>query len=450
MEDQTVWFAMFKAAVFKLLALGALASSIAAPAAAPPVAVSPVSQSTVGAPSGVAVFVGYADSLRADPTNFPTPWFGSPGTVYEGCAPTAACVYDAGSVRIVNNSSAAMTINSVAVHVDSCSFTGWPSAVLSPGADLIITQLASGAVGGCTPTPTDMDTSDLGPGGSNYTGNCTPNGLQPVVDVTMNGTTVSYVDSGQVLNTGGVDAGICSGNESIQWTVIGHAPCRGSLLSLTPPGQTHPVLSSATVTATFTNSCGQPLSNTAVSFAAAAGPNAGLTGSGVTNASGQASFTYSSGKLGTDTWRASVSNLAGNIPSNTANVTWTLDFAGNGGAFVIGDLENHSGAHVLYWGAQWWKQELMSGGAAPAAFKGLELSNPAPTCGSTWTTRPGNSPHPPATVPSVMGVIVSSHITQKGSTISGDVVHIVIVRTDPGYGPNPGHAGTGVIVGQIC
>ena len=49
-----------------------------------------------------------------------------------------------------------------------------------------------------------------------------------------------------------------------------------------------------------------------------------------------------------------------------------------------------------------------------------------------------------------MGVIVSSHITQKGSVISGDILHIVVVRTDAGYGPNPGHAGTGTIIGQIC
>jgi hypothetical protein len=29
-------------------------------------------------------------------------------------------------------------------------------------------------------------------------------------------------------------------------------------------------------------------------------------------------------------------------------------------------------------------------------------------------------------------------------------VHIVIVQTDAGYEPNPGHAGTGTIVAQFC
>ncbi|MEO6797989.1 MAG: Ig-like domain-containing protein [Candidatus Dormibacter sp.] len=453
MGENAVWFALFKAAALKLMALGAMLSPLAAPAVAtqgaiPSPAVRTGNPQSAPAPAGIGVFVGYGDSLRADPANFPTPWFGSPRTSFEGCAPTTACVYDAGAVRIVNNSSSPATINAVAVHIDTCTFSGWPAATLAPGNDLIVTQRATEANDLCAPT--QMDTSDIGPGGSSYTGNCTPDGIQPVVDVTVNGATTSYTDSGQVLNTGGIDAGICSGNESIQWTVIGHAPCRGSLLSLTPPAQSHQVLSTATVTATFTNSCGQPLSNTAVQFSALSGPNAGLSGSGVTNASGQASFTYTGTKLGTDTWRASVSNLAGSIPSNPATVTWTLAFAGSGGSFVIGDLENVANGHILYWGAQWWKQDLMSKGPAPAAFKGLELSNPPPACGQTWTTRPGNSPHPPATVPAVMGVIVSSHITQKGSAISGDILHIVVVRTDPGYGPNPGHAGTGTIIATIC
>jgi hypothetical protein len=29
-------------------------------------------------------------------------------------------------------------------------------------------------------------------------------------------------------------------------------------------------------------------------------------------------------------------------------------------------------------------------------------------------------------------------------------VRIVVVRTDPGYGPSPGHAGTGTIVATFC
>jgi hypothetical protein len=49
-----------------------------------------------------------------------------------------------------------------------------------------------------------------------------------------------------------------------------------------------------------------------------------------------------------------------------------------------------------------------------------------------------------------MAVIVASSISQSGSTISGNTVHMVIVQTNPGYAPDPGHAGTGTVVAQIC
>jgi hypothetical protein len=398
------------------------------------------------AQSGIGVFVAYADAFRADATNFPTPWDGSPNTIFEGCAPSA-CTYDAGAVRIVNNSGSAVTVNSVAVHVDTCTYSGWSPATLAPGADLIVTELIGGASNGC-PGPVHMDTSDVGPGGSNYALVCTPDGIVPTVEVMINHQTTSYSDSGQVLNTGGFD-GACIGNESTQWTAIGHAPCKGSLLTLAPVAQTRGVGTTATLNATFTNSCGQALSDVAVKFAVLSGPNLGRSGSGTTDVNGVAPLSYISQLVGTDTLRASVSNLIGSINSNTATVTW-VQFAPGGGAFVIGDLENASGAQVNWWGAQWWKNDHLSSGLAPASFKGFENGSAAPTCGQTWTSRPGNSSKPPRTVPGMMAVIVASHITKSGPVISGDIVHIVLVKTNPGYGPNPGHPGTGMIVGQIC
>jgi hypothetical protein len=407
------------------------------------------------ASSNIAVFVGYADSVRADATNFPTPWAGSPRSTFEGCLPVATCEYDGGAIRVVNNSGNTVHVSAIALHLDTCTYTGWPGAVLAPGTDLIVTQLKSGAAAGCTgPTPDGLDTSDIGPNGSSYARNCVPNGIVPTVDITVDNVTTTYADSGQVLNTGGVDAGWCTGNESTQWTTIGHAPCRGSLFTLAPPAQTHPVLGTATVTATFTNSCGQALSNTAVNFSTLSGPNAGGSGSGITDANGQASFSYSSGKVGTDSLRASISNLAGSINSNTVTATWTLSFAPGGGAFVISDLKDINGHAVYWWGAQWWKNDQFRSGAfAPASFKGFVDSTSSPWCGQTWTTRPGNSSRPPKAVApnTLMAVIVSSHITKRGPVISGDIVHIVLVRTNPGYGPNPGHPGTGtIVVANLC
>ena len=49
-----------------------------------------------------------------------------------------------------------------------------------------------------------------------------------------------------------------------------------------------------------------------------------------------------------------------------------------------------------------------------------------------------------------MGVVVSSSVTKKGSSIAGDTVEIVVVKVNPGYAPSPGHPGTGTIVAIYC
>jgi hypothetical protein len=418
------------------LAIAACLSILAAGAAVAGAA--PASAST-----GIGVFVGYADSVRANPTNFPTPWAGSPNTIFEGCPSTLACTFDAGAVQVINNSGAPVTVNSVAVHVGTCTFTGWPSTVLPNGGSLIVTQTSPVAGEACS-GPDQLDSSDMG-----IFPKCAPDGIQPVVDVTINGTTTAYTDAGQVLNTGGIDYGACVGNESIQWTKIGSPPCRGSLLNLAPPSQTRGIGTTASVTATFTNSCGQALQNVSVQFTVLSGPNAGRTGTGTTDPSGQATFSYTGTVTGTDTLRASVTNVIGTLTSNLVTVTWVA-FAPGGGAFVISDLRDINGQPVYWWGAQWWKNDHLSSGLAPASFKGFENGNRSPWCGQTWTTRAGNSSKPPRTVSTYMAVIVAGHIVKRGPVISGDIVHIVLVRTNLGYGPNPGHPGTGTIVATLC
>jgi hypothetical protein len=119
------------------------------------------------------------------------------------------------------------------------------------------------------------------------------------------------------------------------------------------------------------------------------------------------------------------------------------------GSFVIGDLDAVVGNHVTFWGAQWWKLNHLSGGRAPASFKGFaNCSNPP--CGGTWQSDPGNSSHPPDTVPADMTVIVSSLITKSGPIESGNIPMMVTIHTDPGYRPNPGHAGTGTVTAVVC
>lgn len=49
-----------------------------------------------------------------------------------------------------------------------------------------------------------------------------------------------------------------------------------------------------------------------------------------------------------------------------------------------------------------------------------------------------------------MGVLVASSVTKSGSTINGSWGSIVVVKTDAGYAPNPGHPGVGKLVATFC
>lgn len=126
------------------------------------------------------------------------------------------------------------------------------------------------------------------------------------------------------------------------------------------------------------------------------------------------------------------------------------------GVFVVGDITANAAGPtdtVTWWSHSWWLENALTGGAAPPAFKGyaVEFSTvTAPACGGTWTTGPGNSPHPPDSVDGTIPVIIASTITKSGNTISGNIVGLGTVTTNPGYGPNPGHPGTGTIVATPC
>lgn len=123
-----------------------------------------------------------------------------------------------------------------------------------------------------------------------------------------------------------------------------------------------------------------------------------------------------------------------------------------GGSFVVGDLNAGVGNAVTFWGARWSSLNSLSGGPAPAAFKGF-ADNPSsnPACGQQWSTDPGNSSGPPAPpLPAFIIVRVASSISKTGSTISGDTPHLVIVAVNPGYDANPGHSGTGTVTGVLC
>jgi len=131
--------------------------------------------------------------------------------------------------------------------------------------------------------------------------------------------------------------------------------------------------------------------------------------------------------------------LAGSALADTANPVFAI---GNQNALQVG-------TQVTFWGAQWWQDNPLSTGFAPASFKGY-ITAPPSGCDQSWTADPGNSGHPPNTLPGTVEAVVSTTITKSGPVISGDTLAIAQVAVDPGYSGNPGHPGTGHIVGFVC
>ena len=199
------------------------------------------------------------------------------------------------------------------------------------------------------------------------------------------------------------------------------------------------------------------------SFSPGSGPvgtGVTVTGSNFTGATSvtfngtEATFTVNSAGQITATVPAGATTgpIVVTTPEGTA--TGSTDFIvfaySTGGSFVIGDQNAGIGTSVTFWGAQWAKQNSLSGGSAPNSFKGF-ASKPTtpPSCTTTWSTGPGNSSSPADTIPSYLAVIVTNSVTKAGSTISGNTTEVAIIKTNPGYAADPGHAGTGTVVAVL-
>jgi len=255
------------------------------------------------------VFVGYADNLRAS-SAFPVPWQGSPNVVFLGQGP----IFDAGAVRLDNATDDPIAVDGVAVDVGRPGpvFNLWGSFTVPSHGSVILTQTAS----------FNFDTSDFPIVGCGQTVSPTDPRV-PRVSVSVGGVATTYFDTGHILDTGGYDLA-CRANESLQWRLIGTTgiESNGAFL-LAPVTGTSPLGSSYTLTASLTDANNQPLPNVTVVFKATAGPNSGKTGQAVTDATGRATFTYTSTFAGTDTWQATVTNQSGGtLTYNVATVVW--------------------------------------------------------------------------------------------------------------------------------
>ena len=222
--------------------------------------------------------------------------------------------------------------------------------------------------------------------------------------------------------------------------------------------------STCTATVTDTRTSGRTTPTGSVGFTSSPGPgtfsssaSCTLSPTATTGTAGcQVSHTPSAGGSPperTDTITARYGGDSTHSPSSgTTTVTGLLVTQLASGSFVIGDRNATVGNPVTFWGAQWSQPNSLSGGPAPASFTGFASTTPnnTPRCGDTWTTDPGTSSNPPRSVPEFMAVIASSSISKSGPTISGNTPEIVIVKTDPGYRPDPDHPGTATVVAVLC
>jgi hypothetical protein len=163
----------------------------------------------------------------------------------------------------------------------------------------------------------------------------------------------------------------------------------------------------------------------------------------VTNILGTAvCLVTATGPLGPTTSTATFAGDGKYRASSDSNpvLLYALPSGPNGCGFVIGDRSDSG--HITFWGPQWGKDNSFSHGSAPSGFSGFAGSQSS----SGWSS--SGSPAP-STLPSYIAVLVTSSPGKHGSSFSGDVAHIVIVKTDPGYNGNANVAGTGTVVATL-
>ncbi len=187
------------------------------------------------------ISVGYADYTPANETSatHPTPWFGSQGVTFDGCNYTGTdqCaqanggdIHDGGAILIsAPSGSQGLNVTAASVQIGPCSYNPWPglNAQIAPGNSLILTQTGRHQ---CTSNPDEQDNFDTSesffasPQYQQFlqTGSCSNDGYVPVITLTINGTTTTLHDTGQILNTHGIDPDECTGgaNEAENWSQI--------------------------------------------------------------------------------------------------------------------------------------------------------------------------------------------------------------------------------------
>jgi hypothetical protein len=298
------------------------------PATTPPLTVSGGATTAAGpialSQLPLAVYAGYADNRQAN-SSLPNPWQGSPNVVFLG---GGGPIFDAGAVRLDNATDQPIAVDRVTVDLQRPGiqplglpppvFNLWGSFTVPAHGSAVLTQLSF----------PDFDTSDYGIVGCGQ--NPAGDPRVPKVTVVTGGVATDYYDSAHVLDTGGADAYYCSptGSESLPWQPIGTAVVSaGGAFQLAPATAAVVTGNPITLTATVTDTSQRPVPNVIVTFTVTSSPGQGMSGQVVTDASGNAAYTFTSTVVGTTTVQAAETDAFGNVlRSNVAKVTWQSPF----------------------------------------------------------------------------------------------------------------------------
>jgi len=154
----------------------------------------------------------------------------------------------------------------------------------------------------------------------------------------------------------------------------------------------------ATLSADLRDNSDRPVVGRTVHFILGSGGRA-QTCDGVTNTGGMATCAISlvTQPFGPGVVAASFAGDASYGPSAASLNTVIFAFLQDSG-FAVGDGSEWLGASVTFWRAQWSKDNALSGGKAPASFKGFvtDLSARTTACGVMWTAKAGGSSTPPS------------------------------------------------------
>ena len=193
-----------------------------------------------------------------------------------------------------------------------------------------------------------------------FTINSGPDGGDTFTATTNSSGVATYTFTGTGAGTDNITAvatlsgggGTATSTTTVQWQA---ASLPAVTMAATVPAPT--VGQSETVTATVLDGLGNPVDGASVAFTIGSGPDKGKTGTGITNSSGVASFTFTGVAVGTDVITATAT-VNGNPVSSSFSVIWRAGLPGGASTTGVPTL-GETGLALL--------ALLLAGGAALTA-----------------------------------------------------------------------------------